>query len=918
MIKLSFEQGDPKLESFMRLIRLIGIKIEEVTVDQFKTMEVEKYPPYLTSDILQKSMLSDEAKYALLACITQQKINLFQITKRFFEQIEGEDPKVVEKTFKDIANRSEKTTALERIQLKNRLEDYFWTLFDENADSKPQWEITKEPDYMCKTKRVTITPTRIIYYVEEAELCNAVLRKYKRLKDQFLRVTLSDEVGEAVKSMKYISETRFKPLLESLYILNKEYKFLAFSASQLRANSLWMLTKTNELFVEKIHREIGDLSEIKNPAKYGARLGQLFSASFPVLDFEKVPIDLEVIKDIFDEKEKYTFSDGVGMISVNLLDAIKVKMGISGKISVIQIRFSGVKGILVANPEIGRNKICLRKSMMKFESNGFKNSLELLDYNKYRPGYLNRQIIMLLLTNGLDPKVFLYLQDQNIQSLAKMDSADANIFGYVNNEHHMSPAKDLLRDCMIAEVDIEKEPFVNGVVNTIKIRSFINLKEKSNILVEKAARLTGVLDEYGILNRGQIYLCVSKSNGIKDDLQVIDSERVIVTKNPCLHPGDIRILEAVATEEAKTRFKHLINCIVFPAKGSRPHTDEIAGSDLDGDMYFISWDQNLIPESVEDPMLYSIPKPPNQEVRIEDIISFFVNYTNNDVLGRIDNSHLAFADQDSKEFALNPNCKKLTLIHATAVDYAKNGVCPSAKGISFAKVWPDYMEKDPDVTYESDNILGNLYRLVRSEIETSGLKGTYKSGSKDLNRYIEIDEDMIVKGFEDFLKNSFDIMKEYYKDTQALMNLYGIQTEYEIFSGNFLKFMGAGKSKKYNLEKLQEKMVFHIECMKDKFVEMLFPGAQKADIRDIDNNFTDFALQKASALYVASYYNEKCQIEEVNEAVKKMFYEKKYKKFFDDFDAQFIGLPWYILKDVILEIKKKNKTERLKREEDKK
>ncbi|KAH7934557.1 hypothetical protein HPB51_029076 [Rhipicephalus microplus] len=47
---------------------------------------------------------------------------------------------------------------------------------------------------------------------------------------------------------------------------------------------------------------------------------------------------------------------------------------------------------------------------------------------------------------------------------------------------------------------------------------------------------------------------------------------VIVTKNPCMHPGDIRKLTAVNVPQ----LHHVRDCIVFPAKGDRPHPDNMA------------------------------------------------------------------------------------------------------------------------------------------------------------------------------------------------------------------------------------------------------------------------------------------------------------------------------------------------------
>ena len=49
---------------------------------------------------------------------------------------------------------------------------------------------------------------------------------------------------------------------------------------------------------------------------------------------------------------------------------------------------------------------------------------------------------------------------------------------------------------------------------------------------------------------------------------------VVVTRNPCLHPGDVRQLEAVDVPG----LCHLVDCVVFPRQGSRPHPNEMAGN----------------------------------------------------------------------------------------------------------------------------------------------------------------------------------------------------------------------------------------------------------------------------------------------------------------------------------------------------
>lgn len=108
----------------------------------------------------------------------------------------------------------------------------------------------------------------------------------------------------------------------------------------------------------------------------------------------------------------------------------------------------------------------------------------------------------------------------------------------------------------------------------------------------------GIVDETGILQYGQVFCQytvldteqledATKTHGThaynRQEVTRVVVGKIVVTKNPCHHPGDLRTFEAVDVP----KLRHLVDCIVFPQQGERPHPNEISGSDLDGNNAFI-------------------------------------------------------------------------------------------------------------------------------------------------------------------------------------------------------------------------------------------------------------------------------------------------------------------------------------------
>lgn len=177
------------------------------------------------------------------------------------------------------------------------------------------------------------------------------------------------------------------------------------------------------------------------------------------------------------------------------------------------------------------------------------------------------------------------------------------------------------------------------------------------------------MDETGFLQENQVYLPVQTENG-----RVTIEGQVVVTRSPALHPGDVRVADAVAVPE-KSPLRALHNCVVFSSKGKRDLPSQLSGGDLDGDLYNIIYMDGLYPRHESEPAEYPIMDPIDigREVTRSDMTDFFILFMENDQLGRIANNHQTLADQRDQG-TFDPDCVSLASLHSTAVDFSKTGI----------------------------------------------------------------------------------------------------------------------------------------------------------------------------------------------------------------------------------------------------
>ncbi|KAI3862223.1 hypothetical protein MKW92_002363, partial [Papaver armeniacum] len=113
---------------------------------------------------------------------------------------------------------------------------------------------------------------------------------------------------------------------------------------------------------------------------------------------------------------------------------------------------------------------------------------------------------------------------------------------------------------------------------SVLMRTELKSLKEGKLPMNDSYYLMGTADPTGILKPNQV--CVILESG-----QV--SGDILVYKHPGLHFGDIHVLTATYVQELENYVGNAKYGIFFPIVGPRSIADEIANSDLDGDMYWV-------------------------------------------------------------------------------------------------------------------------------------------------------------------------------------------------------------------------------------------------------------------------------------------------------------------------------------------
>lgn len=804
-------------------------------------------------------------QYAVLSLITTKKLNIYSFDIAFLERLsnfncdqQNEAALIIESMIKE---NSKLNSQNDLLQIFNT----HWEKSFQNELMRIDDREKSNKDVM-KTRTVEVTPNLIYYKPPAYEKQNHSLRKYTEYRDNFVKINFVDEDLSKIyftsQSMWVLINFLKNVMLDGIVVGSRVFEFYAASNSQMKNSSYWFfnLEGTRFLEMEQIISELGDFSKELNIHKNAARRGQCLSTT----SFVK-KLNPNMIKRIDDlEKNNYCFTDGIGKISLDLaFECAKVfKMEYA---SAFQIRIGGVKGILAVDPEIReKESIHVRPSMIKFESTD--TELGIIRCSSFSQGYLNRQIIVLLSSLGVPNSIFIDMAldelkkyDDIIESPELLNSDCYNKGDLLRKCYFFMPSLSYF--CSSKLLEVKQDPFMSSLALNIAISKILDVKNKGKIYDHKSAVLIGVIDETNSLEEGEVFIQIKKEGPKKrgdqnkqrynqeedDDFKTVDCD-VIVTKNPCLHPGDIKILRACNKYQKK--LDHMLNVIVFSAKGKRPVQNEISGGDLDGDSFFVSWNEKLL-NNIKRKNVKPMEETKgvsqhlkNKEIKRKDIVNSYIDYMKNDTIALISNAHLAFADSDPLG-AFSEKCLKLSELFSIAIDAPKHGNFVShdefKKHGLLLKSYPDFLDSQISSTYKSPGVIGELFRLV-NENDYLYLFDKNEWKFNFCQDYV-MEPTFITENAHKYVGTAYQIYKLYQGEVKNMMRYSQVISETELFLSENMH------DKKANKQTKQSDPYSELRTLRDKYTKKIIESLSKHTEGDLSRDV-------ASAFYIVTYLND--------------------------------------------------------------
>ncbi|KAJ3287255.1 hypothetical protein HDU79_005847 [Rhizoclosmatium sp. JEL0117] len=534
--------------------------------------------------------------------------------------------------------------------------------------------IDEDVSRYCWMHQLKISPSDEYLEGPYIDQSNRVVREYSKYMAHFLQVAFVGLDGSQIGQHMFFAdneqygEYHFEGkihyhLSNGVTVSGRLFKFLAFSSSSLKEGRFLFFHEPKDgsnITVDSIREWMGDFSMIKNPARYSARLAQALTSTTPTIEIQPHEVEMHT-PDV--ERNGYVFSDGIGTISPDLADAIWTS-------------FKNKKPPNSTFQSASKN-ISPVPSAFQIRFGGAKGMLSVDPSLSGRIMRIRQSMIK--------------FDSPNCQFIEIADYSSSSRVAFLNRQVIL----------ILEGLGVPKSTFLEIQRDAIKELALLGTS------TERVMALANRIGHFGNFAR------------LMDNLKVprwIENSFV---------QQSLAYVRAHFLKEIKYRARMKIPDgwtllgvldVVFSQHGSRDLPSQLAGGDLDGDMFTVICNASLYPPRFNAPGAYIPPKQPPQvfNVTIEDINDFIVHFLKNNNLGLIARRHMMLADISSTG-VFHQDCLKLSEMHSTAVDFAKTGVAVNFRLAPPCRTRPDYLThpnqkgKQKGV-YESQRVMGLLFR----------------------------------------------------------------------------------------------------------------------------------------------------------------------------------------------------------------
>ncbi|CAK9210508.1 unnamed protein product [Sphagnum troendelagicum] len=520
------------------------------------------------------------------------------------------------------------------------------------------------------------------------------------------------------------------------------------------------LNDPNFKYFTQVHAarcHIMHIHTVPTMAKFASRLQLALSKSATAgINLTRVDIEVKMIEDVRckivdDSGKPMSHTDGTGQISPDVAKLLPSSV-LKGKVdnkeghpTLVQIHMfwhgEAIKGTFQVNQKLKGLKIYYRESMKKVSADDVLrdfstvNSLAILNTShKPKEAHLSQDLIVLLSIGNVPASFFIELVKKALDNVCNMFKQWELAYKEVEN-CTQGIGEQTYR--MLESGFPMNHPQVQKNLRLLAQDRIVDIR-KGCVPLPGSFYLMGTSDptEKKVLKHHQVAISMGEGKILG---------KVLVYKSPGKHWGDVHLFEAIWDSRLDPYVSASKYTIFFSVQGERPVVDEIANSDLDGDLYWVCnneqlishftpsppWKRlggkinypeddrpdNLTPEQLEKALFKKFLKARFQTFRpMPTAANYWLAHMDR-YLTLKDNP-----DPQDEMSLISESIDDLIEIFYRALDADKTGEEVQLPARLKPVVWPHFMDKkenDKRVYYKSSSVLGQIYDLA--DISTDNL-----------------------------------------------------------------------------------------------------------------------------------------------------------------------------------------------------